>query len=357
MKFVLTNARSLMPKLQSLVDCFTEMLLTMALVTETWLHDGNTNAFKDVLVNEHKLNVIYKNRPKKKDGSTVTGGGAAIVYDPQKIHLKEYNLKKSNHEIVAAYGKLPNIKRKMLVICAYVPPRARASNYSAASKLIADSIQNIKKTSVDPLVVIGGDFNRRQLSEITDKFIDVDHHFTGPTCGNADLDKIATNIGDIQVNVQRPLSDENDARHSDHSVTLISTLLNNEHQFRKKKVTYRKFTQEGQVKFGKLLVELDWIKEFEDVNENPSALVSKMDEVLEDMMNACFEEKTRIYKESDPQWITNQVKKVLKKRARKCKKWNRSQEWKILKKETERLISKEKAYTLLLRKPKMIDVM
>ena len=338
MKFVLTNARSLMPKLHSLVDCFTEMSLTMALVTETWLHDGNFDAFKDVLINEHKLNVIYKNRPKKKDGTTVTGGEATIIYDPQKIHLKEYKLKKSNHEIVAAYGKLPNIKRKMLVVCAYIPPRARSSNYSAASKLIADAVQNVKKTSVNPLVVIEGDFNRRKLSELTDKFRDIDQHFTGPTCGNADLDKIATNIEDIQVNVQRPLSDENDTRHSDHSVILMSTLLNNEHRFRKKKVTYRKFTQEGQVKFGKVLVELDWIKAFED----PSALVSKTDEVLEEMMSACFEEKTRTSKALDPPWITNQVMKVLKKCARKYKKWNRSQEWKILKKETERLISQEK---------------
>ena len=37
-----TNARSLCPKIESLIDCFDEMNGTIGVITETWLADGDT---------------------------------------------------------------------------------------------------------------------------------------------------------------------------------------------------------------------------------------------------------------------------------------------------------------------------
>ena len=37
-----TNARSLCPKIESLIDCFDEMEGTVGVITETWLADGDT---------------------------------------------------------------------------------------------------------------------------------------------------------------------------------------------------------------------------------------------------------------------------------------------------------------------------
>lgn len=37
-----TNARSLCPKIESLIDCFDEMKATIGVVTETWLSDGDS---------------------------------------------------------------------------------------------------------------------------------------------------------------------------------------------------------------------------------------------------------------------------------------------------------------------------
>ena len=36
-----TNARLLFPKINSLINCFDEMLVTVGVVTETWLSDGH----------------------------------------------------------------------------------------------------------------------------------------------------------------------------------------------------------------------------------------------------------------------------------------------------------------------------
>ena len=38
--FMVTNARSLSPKIISLMDCFEEFRLTLSIVTESWLADG-----------------------------------------------------------------------------------------------------------------------------------------------------------------------------------------------------------------------------------------------------------------------------------------------------------------------------
>ena len=37
-----TNARSLCPKIESLIDCFEELEVTLGVVTETWLADGDS---------------------------------------------------------------------------------------------------------------------------------------------------------------------------------------------------------------------------------------------------------------------------------------------------------------------------
>ena len=40
MNIVNTNARSLCPKIHSLLDCFVELKIDLAILTETWLTDG-----------------------------------------------------------------------------------------------------------------------------------------------------------------------------------------------------------------------------------------------------------------------------------------------------------------------------
>ena len=63
MNFILTNSRSLTPKINSLVDYFDERDLAFALVSETWLTSGrdleHNGADLDAGAN---IGIIYKNR-------------------------------------------------------------------------------------------------------------------------------------------------------------------------------------------------------------------------------------------------------------------------------------------------------
>ena len=134
MKFVLTNARSIAPKINSLTDYFSELQLSFSLITETWLKKEVLETLTQDLRHEHSLNIIAKNRPLTNEGKSVNGGGVAIIFDPQRLALKEHRLKKSTQEIVAAVGKIPNVKCKLFIICAYIPPKAKARSYQAAVK-------------------------------------------------------------------------------------------------------------------------------------------------------------------------------------------------------------------------------
>ena len=109
MNFALTNSRSLMPKIHAVIDYFDHLHLSFMMITETWLKNLSLLKLSSDLKLGHGLEIIAKNRPMKKGNIELNGGGAAIIFDPSKIHLKPLSLKKNNHEIVAATGKLPNL--------------------------------------------------------------------------------------------------------------------------------------------------------------------------------------------------------------------------------------------------------
>ena len=99
--FALTNARSLGPKIKSLIDYFEELEIAIALITETWLVGGREleQNVADLELGEN-LSIINKNRCDRR------GGGVAIVYDRAKCKLGEYKIQGNGWEIIAAIGTL-----------------------------------------------------------------------------------------------------------------------------------------------------------------------------------------------------------------------------------------------------------
>ena len=82
-KFLLTNARSLSPKINSFVDCVDMVGADITVVTESWLADG-TQLEEDLRELEYgtDLCVVHKNRPVRPSSRRRTaGGGVAIIYN------------------------------------------------------------------------------------------------------------------------------------------------------------------------------------------------------------------------------------------------------------------------------------
>lgn len=91
-------------------------------------------------------------------------------------------------------------------------------------------------------------------------------------------------------------------------------MLTNTAPQRPRKISYWKYSEEGKQKFGKLLLEIDWIETFVHEDEDPTRLDEIMNTKLNDLMAAFFERKTRTIKAQDLPWITPQIKQQMKKR-------------------------------------------
>ena len=72
------NARSLKPKKESLLDCFRETEADFAVLTETWLRDGNFAELTEELSLGSGLGLLTLNRPACENG--VSYGGVGFVY-------------------------------------------------------------------------------------------------------------------------------------------------------------------------------------------------------------------------------------------------------------------------------------
>ena len=74
------NARSLCPKVDSLIDCFQELTVDIAVITETWLKDGpDHDKFVTDLELGAGLSVLSLNRaPNPATG--VAHGGVSVIY-------------------------------------------------------------------------------------------------------------------------------------------------------------------------------------------------------------------------------------------------------------------------------------
>lgn len=97
------NARSLCPKLRSLNDCMNEMGATAAVVTETWLRDGQgLREVEERLEEKDGLRIITRNRNPLANG--VAYGGVAILWKIAKSTFVEVPIKNNCYEVLVGAG-------------------------------------------------------------------------------------------------------------------------------------------------------------------------------------------------------------------------------------------------------------
>ena len=193
LKLLLTNARSLAPKIHSLHDTFEEHEIDIALITESWLKDGVT-LNNDVIDLEYGsgLKIIYKNRPKKNVGTRSVGGGVSIVFNKARCSLRERKMAGNKFELVAAVGRVGNVKRQVVAFCVYIEPKMKAAEFAQLSELLRSEILKLKVKG-DPIVILGGDLNHRDLSDALGDFIDITRQNYDPTPDRIFLEGLMSN--------------------------------------------------------------------------------------------------------------------------------------------------------------------
>ena len=193
--FIITNARSLCPKIKSLIDCMEEMDCSVGVVTETWLSDGDflETDIANVAA-EAGIGMICLNREPNAAG--VSHGGVAVTYKTDLCSMKRVEFDKPDKfKVLVTVASLPGYSRRLLTVACYLPPRYTVHRGRAAIQCIEDIILDVKRPYRDPFIIVASDFNQWTVEDAIQEYHDLRESAVGPTRRGRCLDCIFTNFG------------------------------------------------------------------------------------------------------------------------------------------------------------------
>ena len=334
---MLTNARSLAPKIRSLHTMFEEHKIDIALISESWLKDGET-LDRDIIDLEHGSNmkILYRNRSSKRNGMRRVGGGVSIVYNMSSCSFRERKLAGNKYEIVVATGKVGKIARQVTAICLYVEPTIKAQELDDLRSLISDQVLMSKASSDDPIIILGGDMNRRDLAPAFDDFHDICRANFDPTRRGACLDVLFTNANVLNTQVWPPLETDAGIK-SDHECVIIKCREPRPRPFHYIMKTARRHTDKACAVFGQELRQTDWATLLPST-ASPDELVNRLEGKLMEMVDRLFPAVTSRRRSNDKPWITNGIRRLAKKKAAKFKREGKSPGWWEMERKMQRLL-------------------
>ena len=250
-----TNARSVVHKIGSLITLFDECGLHFAILTETWLNKKHTppRVLND-LMHGADLKLIRKDRGRG-------GGGVAVCYNPTKLRLSNFPVcgGSGDYEVVCTVGNVALTKRKIAVLAVYLPPNLKSCEVRGCLDNIVATIDKLTIKFGDPILFVGGDFNDKSMSNLTDAFPSLIPIKAGATRNGRHLDEVYCNVSRSisHKEILKPLSKE-DGTPSDHLIINASIKLPKRSANKSTTFTFRPLTTKGTDKFKQLLLSTDW---------------------------------------------------------------------------------------------------
>ena len=326
---LLTNARSLGPKIVSLQNCFEAHDIDFALITESWLKNGDT-LNRDVIDLEYGtgLKILYRNRPQRCASARRVGGGVSIVFRKSSCSFKERRIAGHNFELLAAIGKVGRVQRQVAIFCVYIEPKMKAAELRRLHELLSEQILQLKANNKDPLILVGGDLNRRDISPAFESYIDITRKNHDPTRGNACLDVLYSNISLDETSVFPPLQTREGVK-SDHSCVIFNASEKRERNFVWQKKTTRVHTSEAVDKFRTEISNLNWEELLPD-GLDPDEMIRIYETVLSSIVDRLFPFKTVRLRSNEAPWITNRIRRLFRRKCRVYKRDGKSRLWQQL---------------------------
>ena len=342
-RFAITNSRSLKNKTNSAVSCFDERGLSFLIITETWFHDcPEIDTIAQELKNRNGVELPSKSRKRKPQSNRNPGGGIALMLRKSTATANNVRINTNGYEIMATRLKVPNSHRPLFVIATYLPPSLKAAEMRGAVTTLSDVILKLKKENQSPLLVLCGDFNGVDVNMAVEDYDDISVVPSPPTCQGACLDLVATNFDSVSSSVALPLMSRNEVE-SDHNVLVIEAGFRHLHAFEWIKFKTRRIDGQGKQNFTRDFCSIDWPSKIGNTDD-PFLMTDALHDIIDKLNNKHFPMKEVKYKSTDKPWITDQVKHKIRRRKRAYRKaGDRSRKWKVLKADTKRLISRNKA--------------
>ena len=263
MTFINTSARSLCPKINSLIDPIEELDAAFAVVTETWLADGATLEDKQDLLLGTGLLLLCKNR--KPDDRGMSYGGVGLFFREELCNFKQLSMNNShNYEILTAVGSIQGLSRKIALLGCYMPPNYTVAKARSCLGYIEKMVIEMKRRLRAPIIVVTGDFNQWPIEEALQEFRDLSETSAGPTTGTRTIDRTFTNLDKIiESNMLNPLQtdhDEQDRRQleSDHRIFYLTPTIRRNDKYKWLNYSYRYNNEDSAKKFGEWLLQKDW---------------------------------------------------------------------------------------------------
>ena len=221
---LLINCRSLVPKMSSLSENFKMNNSTVALLTETWFSKGNKKVAHELKILAQRDGISFLRRDRN-----TREGGVALAYDSSRAEFKKLSLKSlkgKDLEILVGKGKVHGVKKSHIVITCYVPPSYTRAKDREFFDVLTDAISESRSLFPDAWVTVGGDWNGRNLDDITRLFPDLSVVDSPPTRKNATLDVLINNYPQycVGVAVNHALESE-DGKLSDHGILQVDSIL------------------------------------------------------------------------------------------------------------------------------------
>ena len=332
-----TNARSLCPKFDSLLDNLRELSCEIAIITDTWIADG-PSLEQDIQDIRDGTGYTLNHLNRQRGARGVAHGGVALVTKDTRISISRFKFHNPrSYEILAVTAKVTGQYRRIFIVACYMPPNMQAEAARECMGLVVDIIHEAKRRLDQPMVVVAGDFNQHDIKRCLSEHIYVKEVIAGPTRGMRAIDKIFVNFPVTDRGVIAPLqaNEEGQGSDSDHRVVYASTTIE-----RRRKRTWetfytRKFTEERSKKFGEWLLTQNW----EDVYNTPdvNGKVEAYQSVMRGAMDSFFP-LTKVRRASDePPWMNARLRKEKRRNANLFRSKGRTDTWKELSKKTEEL--------------------
>ena len=313
-----TNARSLRPKIASFVRCFTNLALTFAIITETWLAEGSRleRESEDLLLG-HGLSFNYLNRAPSANG--VAHGGVAIIAKHSNTKINQLPFPNPDcFEVLPITLTEATIRRKFYIIGAYIPPGYTVPRGKACLEHIRNLVLHIKNSAQDPYILVAGDFNQWEVGDALGDYPDLVELQTPPTRLDRHIDKIFLNWYDevSESGCLPPLETEEASNgattQSDHRVQYFCSRLDRKDPIRWETFSYRPFTDAGADGFVADMDGQDWtaVCNKTDANEMAKALQY----IIDDLTDRHFPFKTIRRKEDDLPWLDDTARKLINKK-------------------------------------------
>ena len=300
----------------------------IALVTETWM---KKSPFIDNQM--QNLSCLLGYECIRKDRETGQGGGVAIVYKKGDLQLQQIKTG-SRREVVAAIGRRTGQRRKIVVMVAYIPPSLNADESDAALNEISELIGVYKRRYNSPYFLIGGDFNKRRIGSELRRYSDIQLVQTPPTRDNNTLDLVFTNFSEYvtESGVTEAICSQTGTG-TDHLTVFVNAQIPRVPQYQVEEYTYLKQTDEGDSKLAEFLKGQDWDELMQGKSSNE--MVNELHRVFDEGMEASYKRMKSSKKSSEPPWMTNGIRRLIKRCRAVFRKLGRNQVWKKLKKQNQ----------------------